>query len=134
MKKKSLILFFLLLANIVMLVHSVVPHHHHESHICIDFSLFHPEDSSHHHQKHPCKGCCDLNNTQVVPCETQKKDFTLQKTQHDFSLLHAYIACSKWMIKKIEQPSYPLDYADKIPLCCIYVNQLLGLRAPPAIA
>jgi len=138
MNKKTTGILLIILANIILLVHTVVSHHHHDNNVC--FAKSHCEDSSekHGHQEseHNHKHCgktdiCTLKQIVAVPSQFNKQICSCDNdcTDHtDFQLI-LFLSNTDYHITFLKSIfSYPPFFKFQY---IYYVNQCVGLRAPP---
>ena len=135
LKMKKTAYIITILANIILLAYAVVPHHHHKYQVCLlsehcqtnDFD----DTENHHHDSQTKSNNCLLSQAILLPIgNNTKEDQSIVynygfdvfiNTTHELSTNHL-------VINSIE-----ILTPDSLFIFSSYINNSLGLRAPPAI-
>ncbi|MDR3338670.1 MAG: hypothetical protein LBT25_01000 [Candidatus Symbiothrix sp.] len=132
--KKWTGILFIFTANIFLLAHNIVPHHHHDGIPHFVFS----DCCSHHHDDDCCNhgenGACLFEQNIDAVYENGKEDCdcaSCTALQHSGMLLQAVLLTFTYDFSLVRETDFSLDPPYLINYYSDYLNQGLGLRAPP---
>lgn len=142
--RKKVALVFILLANIILLAHAAIPHHHHDLQVCIDHKLCEdhrtphthsPLEHDHQHNGNDSSDCCILKQLVLLPSNQDKQECKCSFLTDGHSSDDGFQAVlfDNEFLSFRSIVALNTDVPLRTPPYIVFVNNSLGLRAPPTV-